>query len=48
MKSSKSRAAFLLFLAPTCALAATSVVNMSHYDMVRPDFGAMRREGIVV
>lgn len=47
MKISISRAAFLLFLAPTCALAATSVVNMSHYDLVRPDFGAMRREGIV-
>ncbi|HEX4707374.1 MAG TPA: glycoside hydrolase family 25 protein [Candidatus Udaeobacter sp.] len=47
MKNSISRAAFLLFLAPTCALAATSVVNMSHYDLVRPDFGAMRREGIV-
>jgi hypothetical protein len=47
MKSSISRGAFLFLLVPTCALAARSVVNMSHYDMMRPDFAAMKREGIV-
>src|SRR5579885_1961787 len=31
-----------IFSAPT-----NSVVNLSHYDLVRPDFAAMRREGIV-
>jgi lysozyme len=36
--------AFLLL--PTCALAANSVVNMSHYDSMRPDFAGMAREGV--
>jgi lysozyme len=36
--------AFLLL--PTCALGANSVVNMSHYDLMRPDFGGMAREGV--
>src|SRR2546430_12591538 len=36
---------FLLLL-PTCALGANSVVNMSHYDLMRPDFGGMAREGV--
>src|SRR5436309_10233560 len=36
--------AFLLL--PTCALAANSVVNMSHYDLMRPDFAGMAREGV--
>ena len=36
--------AFLLL--PTCALGANSVVNMSHYDLMRPDFAGMAREGI--
>jgi lysozyme len=47
MKSSIARGAFLFLLVPTCALAARSVVNMSHYDMMRPDFATMKREGIV-
>ena len=37
--------AFLLL--PTCALGANSVVNMSHYDLMRPDFAGMAREGVV-
>jgi lysozyme len=36
--------AFLLL--PTCALGANSVVNMSHYDLMRPDFAGMAREGV--
>ena len=36
---------FLLLL-PTCALGANSVVNMSHYDLMRPDFAGMVREGV--
>jgi lysozyme len=30
-----------------CALAGNSVVNLSHYDMMQPDFAAMRNQGIV-
>src|SRR4030095_11214208 len=47
MKRSISPAAFLLFLAPACAFAGVHVVNLSHYDMMRPDFVAMKRQGIV-
>ena len=36
--------AFLLL--PTCALGANNVVNMSHYDLMRPDFAGMAREGV--
>ncbi len=37
--------AALLF--PLCAEANNSVVNMSHYDLMRPDFVAMKSEGVV-
>src|SRR5262245_59871584 len=47
MKSSIFRSAALLFLIPTCAFSAVQVVNLSHYDMMRPDFTAMKRQGIV-
>src|SRR6476646_6669719 len=47
MKSSMFRSAALLFLIPACAFAATNVLNLSHYDMMRPDFAAMKRQGIV-
>ena len=47
MKSSILRSAALLFLIPTCAFSAVQVVNLSHYDMMRPDFTAMKRQGIV-
>jgi lysozyme len=41
------RILLLTLLLPTCAIAANSVVNMSHYDLMRPDFPAMAREGVV-
>ena len=42
------RISLFLILLPTCALAAAnSVVNMSHYDLLRPNFVAMQREGVV-
>ena len=47
MKKSFSKGAALFFLLPACAFAATNVVNLSHYDMMRPDFDAMKRQGIV-
>jgi lysozyme len=47
MKLSILRMALLFCGLPVCAFAATSVVNLSHYDMMRPDFAAMKREGIV-
>jgi lysozyme len=37
---------FAFLLLPTCALAANNVVNMSHYDLMRPDFAGMAREGV--
>jgi lysozyme len=47
MKLSILRAAGLVFVLPACTFAASNVVNMSHYDLMRPDFAAMKREGIV-
>src|SRR5438067_1808769 len=47
MQLSILRAAVLFFLAPACAFAASNVVNLSHYDMMRPDFAGMKREGIL-
>src|SRR6201993_3232584 len=41
------RTLLLFLLLPTCALAANSVVNMSHYDLLRPDFAAMAKEGVI-
>ncbi|MGI8820526.1 MAG: glycoside hydrolase family 25 protein [Chthoniobacterales bacterium] len=41
---------FLSLLALPAAVAwaeSNSVVNLSHYDLLRPDFGQMRAEGIV-
>lgn len=40
------RAALLLGLTSS-AFAANSVVNMSHYDLMRPDFVSMKSQGIV-
>lgn len=38
---------FLVFHASTlCALADNSIVNMSHYDLMRPNFAGMRSEGV--
>ena len=47
MKLSIIRAAGFLFVLPACAFAASNVVNLSHYDLMRPDFAAMKSEGIV-
>src|SRR4030095_5390760 len=47
MRLSILRAAVLFLSLPACAFSASNVVNLSHYDMMRPDFGAMKREGIL-
>lgn len=47
MKSGLARIFFTLAFAPLAALAGNSVVNMSHYDLVRVDFVAMKNEGVV-
>ena len=47
MKSSAVRILLVFLLLPACAFGANSVVNMSHYDLMRPDFAGMAREGIV-
>src|SRR5438874_1083015 len=47
MKLSIVRAAGFVFALPACAFAASNVVNLSHYDLMRPDFAAMKSEGIV-
>src|SRR5213596_760606 len=47
MRLSILRAAALFFSLPACVFSANNVVNLSHYDMMRPDFTAMKREGIV-
>jgi lysozyme len=41
------RIAVLLSGLPVCAFSATNVVNLSHYDMMRPDFTTIKRQGIV-
>jgi len=40
---------FLLMLQalPVCAFATNSVVNLSHYDLMRPDFVQMKAQGIL-
>jgi hypothetical protein len=47
VKSSAVRILLVFLLLPAGAFAANSVVNMSHYDLMRPDFVGMAREGIV-
>src|SRR4029453_1440292 len=47
MQLSILRATALFFSLPACAFSASNVVNLSHYDMMRPDFAAMKREGII-
>src|SRR5438270_4601922 len=41
------RVLFALAVAPLTAFAGNAVVNMSHYDLVRADFVAMKSEGVV-
>lgn len=38
---------FFVAVTPMCVSASNSVLNMSHYDLVRPDFVAMKYQGIV-
>src|SRR5438876_9017010 len=38
---------FFVLLVPLSAFASNSVVNLSHYDLVRVDFVAMKSEGVV-
>src|SRR5260370_29951253 len=47
MKSGLARILFALSFLPLCAFASNSVVNMSHYDLVRADFVGMKNEGVV-
>src|SRR5690348_8016997 len=47
MKTLFCKGAFLFFLVPAGAFCGTNVLNMSHYDMMRPDFGALKSQGIV-
>ena len=47
MRFSILRAAALFLLVPAYAFSGSNVVNLSHYDMMRPDFVSMKREGII-
>src|SRR5256886_10159596 len=42
-----SRSLFALLLLPLSAFASNSVVNLSHYDLMRVDFVAMKSEGVI-
>lgn len=46
MKTTTSTILSFLLLA-TAARAGNAVVNMSHYDLMRPDFVAMKNEGVL-
>ncbi len=47
MKSAVARVVVTLQLLAVTAFASNSVVNMSHYDLMRVDFVAMKSEGVV-
>ena len=47
MRLSIWRAAVLFISLPASAFCGSNVVNLSHYDMMRPDFVSMKREGII-
>lgn len=47
MKFFAARVLFLVAALSTPAFAGNSVVNLSHYDLMRVDFEGMKREGIV-
>jgi lysozyme len=47
MKYRFARIVLLLHALPACAFAANSVVNLSHYDFMRPDFVGMKNEGVL-
>lgn len=42
-----TRISLSLLALPVSAFATNAVVNMSHYDLMRADFGRMKYEGIV-
>ncbi|MBA3385631.1 MAG: glycoside hydrolase family 25 protein [Chthoniobacterales bacterium] len=44
---SAARVPFLLLALEACAFGSNTVVNLSHYDAMRPDFETMRAQGIV-
>jgi lysozyme len=47
MKSAALRIALASLLFPLCAFASNSVVNLSHYDLMRVDFVGMKNEGVL-
>ena len=47
MKNFVIRVLLVLQTLQVCAFATNSVVNLSHYDLMRPDFEQMKNEGIV-
>ena len=47
MKAGLGRIFILLQAAQTIALAGNSVVNLSHYDLMRPNFVQMKEEGVL-
>jgi lysozyme len=47
MKSFIVRILLLLQLLPVGAFAANAVVNLSHYDLMHPDFVGMKSEGVI-
>src|SRR5438876_154553 len=47
MKLPILRILLLLQALQVCAFANSAVVNLSHYDLMRPDFVTMKNEGIV-
>src|SRR5438876_2408484 len=47
VKSGLTSVVVTLQLLAVTAFASNSVVNMSHYDLVRADFVAMKSEGVV-
>ena len=47
MKISVTRIFLVLQLLQVCSFASNSVVNLSHYALMRVDFERMKTEGIV-
>jgi lysozyme len=47
MKFSAARILLLLVALPVSVFAGNSIVNLSHYDLMRVDFEGMKREGVV-
>lgn len=47
MKCFLARVFLFLVASPLSAFAGNSIVNLSHYDAMQPDFGTMHSQGIV-